>query len=93
MKIVLSGYIVIPEAELALVEDALVEHIALTKAEEGCLVFNVSKDPVNPCRYDVYEEFSSQAAFDFHQARVKSSPWGQATINVERHYLIKESTQ
>ncbi|TDO98047.1 putative quinol monooxygenase [Marinomonas balearica] len=88
-KVVLSGYILILEAELYEIEEALIEHVTLTKAEEGCLVFNVTKDPSNPLRYDVYEEFASQEAFDFHQTRVKSSTWGQVTTNVERHYSIQ----
>ncbi len=48
----------------------------------------VTQDDMNPLKFSVYEEFVDQAAFDLHQARVKSSRWGQVTQNVERHYQI-----
>ncbi|MFM5384476.1 putative quinol monooxygenase [Aeromonas veronii] len=63
-------------------------HIQLTRAETGCLIFKVTQDPLNPCRFDVYEEFVDQAAFQAHQARVKSSRWRKITVNVERHYTV-----
>ncbi|PJG57573.1 antibiotic biosynthesis monooxygenase, partial [Aeromonas cavernicola] len=56
-----------------------------------CLTFAVTQHPLNPCRFDVYEVFVDQAAFQAHQARVKSSRWGAMTGNVERHYTVTET--
>ncbi|WP_404819203.1 putative quinol monooxygenase, partial [Vibrio tritonius] len=36
-------------------------HKALTRAEAGCLVFEVTQNPDNPLRFDVYEEFIDAA--------------------------------
>lgn len=87
-KVTLSGYIIVPEGELAVVKKALIEHIRLTNEEEGCILFNVIQDSVNPNRFDVHEEFTDPLAFKLHQARVKFSSWGEVTKNVERHYEI-----
>lgn len=87
-KIRLQGFILIPAADLELVKSELGIHKALTLKEAGCLTFKVTQDDMNPLKYSVYEEFVDQAAFDLHQARVKSSKWGQVTQNVERHYQI-----
>ncbi|MGL5699680.1 MAG: putative quinol monooxygenase [Kluyvera sp.] len=87
-KIILKGFIIIPPNDLALVKDELDNHIQLTRSETGCLIFKVTQDPLNPCRFDVYEEFVDEAAFQAHQARVKSSRWGKITVNVERHYTV-----
>lgn len=87
-KIILKGYILVPENELEAVKKELVNHIALTRQEEGCLIFEVVQAENRPQRFDVYEEFASQDAFDKHQARVKSSYWGQVAANVVRHYKI-----
>ena len=87
-KVILQGFIIVPLSELAIVKSELDAHIRLTRAEKDCLIFEVTQDPLNPCRFDVYEEFVDEAAFQAHQARVKSSRWGEITVNVERHYTV-----
>jgi len=89
-KIILKGHIIVPEEDLETVKSALLTHIKLTKNEPGNLVFNVTQDESNHNKFDVYEEFINQAAFEFHQKRVKQSNWGLVTYNVERHYEISE---
>ena len=88
-KIILEGYILVPDDELKLVQNELPNHILLTRQEQGCIVFDVNQSSENINEFSVYEEFTSQAAFDSHQARVKSSRWGRLTSNVERHYQIR----
>ncbi|WP_411991760.1 hypothetical protein [Agarivorans sp. DSG3-1] len=51
-------------------------------------MFRVEPDEINPKQFNVYEVFISQAAFDYHQARVKASYWGEVTKDLERHYQI-----
>ncbi|MGF1712339.1 antibiotic biosynthesis monooxygenase [Vibrio kagoshimensis] len=89
-KVVLRGFIVVPEAELSQVKGELVNHITLTRAERGCLIFNVIQSEDNPYHFSVYEEFTDKESFEAHQARVKLSRWGEVTGNVERHYEITE---
>jgi len=88
VKIVLQGFIVVPDSDLEVVKSELVIHKKLTLKEVGCLTFTVTPDEVNPNKFSVYEEFEDQTAFDNHQARVKSSKWGEVTKNLERHYQI-----
>ncbi|WP_421198772.1 putative quinol monooxygenase [Aeromonas enteropelogenes] len=87
-KVILKGFIIVPQSDLAQVKDELARHIQLTRAEPGCLVFEVMQDSANSCRFDVYEEFVDNIAFQAHQARVKSSYWGEVTVNIERHYKV-----
>ncbi|GLT14471.1 putative quinol monooxygenase [Vibrio algivorus] len=87
-KVVLQGYIIVPEKDLALIINELENHRLLTWQEEGCLVFNVEQSPNNLCRFNVYEEFTDQAAFEFHQQRVKASLWGKLSQNAKRYYQI-----
>ena len=88
MGVILSGYVDVPDSDIAMVEKHLPTHIRLSLAEDGCVSFNVLVDPQNPNRYLVDEEFTTQAAFDAHQARVKASEWGQATAHLHRQYKI-----
>ncbi|MGJ8618948.1 MAG: putative quinol monooxygenase [Methylophilaceae bacterium] len=92
-KIILSGHIVVPDNDLEKVCDALSTHIALTRQEAGCLRFDVIQRDGFPNIFDVYEEFISKEAFEYHQARVKSSSWGKVASNVERQYSIREADE
>ena len=87
-KVILQGYIEVPPAALKRVEAELANHILLTRAEAGCLVFEVVQASSDPCRFDVYEEFADQDSFERHQARAKSSTWGEVTTDLTRRYEI-----
>lgn len=89
-KVILKGYIKVPESELFLVISALETHKILTLQEPGCLVFEVTQRKDSPHIFDVYEEFIDKPSFELHQQRVKSSSWGEVTVNVERHYQLIE---
>ncbi|MEL3923339.1 antibiotic biosynthesis monooxygenase [Aeromonas enteropelogenes] len=78
-KVTLKGYIIVSSSDLKAIKGELARHIQLTRTEPGCLVFEVIQDSANPCRFDVYEEFVDNIAFQAHQARVKSSYWGEIT--------------
>ena len=91
-KIILSGYIEVPLDDLVQVTSELPRHIELTRAEPGCLVFEVTQDQNNAHRFNVYEVFSDRQAFDVHQARVRRSKWGEVTQRVARHYEISEKS-
>ncbi len=88
-KVILTGHIIVSDLDLAVIKSELETHIRLTKAETGCLKFEVLVDSDNPNKLTVYEEFVSQADFDSHQLRVKNSKWGRVTKDVERHYTIR----
>jgi|TARA_B110000263_G_scaffold56249_1_gene47831 quinol monooxygenase YgiN len=87
-KVILEGYIVVSESDLINLKEHLDEHIKLTRAENGCIVFNVEQRNGKELIFDVYEEFSDKEAYYFHQERLKASPWYKATRKVERHYDV-----
>ena len=77
------------QTQSALVARLLPEHIRLTRAEAGCISFEVQQS-ADPLVWDVAEVFSDRAAFEAHQARAAASEWGQATRGIERRYAITE---
>jgi quinol monooxygenase YgiN len=87
-KVILEGYIVVSESDLINLKEHLDEHIKLTRAENGCIVFNVEQRNGKELIFDVYEEFSDKEAYYFHQERLKASPWYKATRKVEKHYDV-----
>ena len=90
-KVYLDGQLVAHSAaEHAVVDLYLEDHIALTRAEPGCLSFSVTPDPARPTRLIVTEEFRDRAAFEAHQARAQASPWAEVTQGIPRQYQISE---
>ena len=90
MKVVLKGYVLASDEDLAGIMEQLPTHIDLTRREAGCLVFEVTQNPGNKNRFEVYEEFVDRAAFEAHQARAKASQWGKVSANLEKHYHVEE---
>ncbi len=88
-RVVLSGYISVPASDLCAVRKAIPDHVLATRAEDGCLLFNVEEDLCEHGRFEVYEEFVDREAFEEHQRRVRESEWGTISRNVHRHYSIQ----
>lgn len=89
-RIRLSGMLICTtEEDDALVRRYLPPHIELTRAEPGCLEFEVRPSGI-PGVWRVQELFSSRHAFDAHQQRVRTSEWGDKTQHIERSYTIEE---
>ncbi|MFZ1468895.1 MAG: antibiotic biosynthesis monooxygenase [Paracoccaceae bacterium] len=84
--ITVTGHLIAAtEAEADLVRRYLPDHIRLSRAEPGCLTFNV--DPTDdPLVWRLDETFADHAAFDAHQARTRASPWFTATAGLKRDF-------
>lgn len=86
--ITLSGRLICANADdLALIRAHLPDHIRLSRAEVGCLSFEVH-ETADPLVWSVDETFTDQAAFDAHQARTRASAWFAATAHIKRDYTI-----
>lgn len=64
-------------------------HMALSRAEPGCLSFQID-DTDDPLVFDVLESFRDREAFDAHQARTRESPWFAVTRGVLRDFRVEE---
>ncbi|WP_207903597.1 putative quinol monooxygenase [Rhodovulum marinum] len=85
---ILSGYFLAPPTQLAAIRTALPEHIRLSRAEPGCLCFDVTEDPDVPGRFDVYEEFIDADALRAHRRRCDASRWGWIARDADRRYTV-----
>lgn len=84
----LSGFLRCASAEdIQLVETHLPAHLRLTRAEPGCISFDVTQTD-DPLVWRVEELFVDRAAFDFHQQRTRASEWFTATSAIPRDYEI-----
>ncbi len=65
----------------------LPDHIRLSRAEVGCISFNVQPTD-NPLVWQVDETFTDQAAFDLHQQRTRASAWWTVTAAITREFKV-----
>lgn len=76
-------------AEAQAVRSHLPDHLRLTRAEPGCLTFDVTPTD-DPLVFEVLESFRDRPAFDAHQARTRDSAWFAATRTILRDFRIEE---
>lgn len=74
-------------AKAARVRAALPAHIALTRAEAGCISFEVLPTS-DPMVWTVSERFTDATAFKAHQTRAAASDWARETAGIARDYTI-----
>ncbi len=90
-RVRLTGFLLCRTPEEAdRVAALLPEHTRLTRAEPGCLRFEVWRSQADPCRFAVSECFRDRAAFEAHRARAATTIWARATRGIPRDYVIGE---
>ena len=77
------------DTEAEAVRTHLPVHIAQTRAEPGCLTFEVSVTD-DPMVYEMMEAFRDRPSFDAHQTRTRDSAWFGATREILRNFKMEE---
>lgn len=75
--------------EVAAVRAHLAAHVALSRAEPGCLSFEITAGE-DPLSFEVIESFRTQQDFAAHQVRTRQSPWFEATRHILRDFRVEE---
>ncbi|MDN3935602.1 antibiotic biosynthesis monooxygenase [Arthrobacter sp. YD4] len=87
-NVFLTGHLVCSDQEqVGVVAQHLPLHIKLTRAEPGCISFEVNPTQ-DPLIWQVNEQFQDSNSFRAHQRRVAESEWGRVSAHVDRHYEI-----
>ena len=91
MPVTLTGFLICRSLEEAdRVSELLPQHIRLSRAELGCVRFEVWRSRSDPVRYAVYELYTNRETFEAHQKRSRDSEWFRATQHIPRDYRITE---
>jgi quinol monooxygenase YgiN len=86
----LRGHLIcVTEDEVATVNAHLPQHIALTRAEPGCLSFEITPTD-DPKVFEVMETFRTRDDFNAHQTRTRASVWFEATRGILRDFRIED---
>ena len=68
----------------------LAEHIRLTRAEPGCLSFEVHRSAADPACFAVSETYADAAALAAHRARAEVTVWARVTAGIPRDYQVTD---
>ncbi len=88
MGVILTGTLTCSGEDAKAVKEALPGHIRLSRAEPGCLRFEVTETA--PGVFTVSDEFVDRAAFEAHQARTRASAWWAATSHIPRAFDMSD---
>nr|WP_321509728.1 putative quinol monooxygenase [uncultured Celeribacter sp.] len=61
-------------------------HRRLSRAEPGCLQFDLWQDELDPSLFHVHEVFRSESDFEAHQTRTRRSDWWRITHAMTRNF-------
>lgn len=61
----------------------LPEHVALSRAEPGCLFFATAQSD-DPLIWQIEELYADEAALDAHKERLASSTWAKVSAQLKR---------
>ena len=87
--VTVSGFLIAPTlADADRASELLPEHIRLSRAEPGCLTFEVERSQSDPIRFALFEVFRDEEAFTAHQARTRASAWWTETTGFERDFAV-----
>ena len=86
----LRGHLIcVTDDEVAAVTAHLSLHVALTRAEPGCLGFEISATD-DPKVFEVMETFRTRDDFAAHQTRTRASVWFEATRGILRDFRVED---
>ena len=87
--VILTGYLDNIKRDVAYyLKDPTWAHIDLSRAEPGCLRFDISSCLSKRGRWQIVEIFEDAEAYEAHQSRTRASEWFKLTAGIERHYNV-----
>lgn len=90
--VALAGRLICTDMDqMLLAMDLLPGHTAASRAEPGCLRFDIAQDGDDPMVWTLSELFADDAAFAAHQARTADSGWGRDSGAIRRDFTRAEA--
>lgn len=92
-KLTIVARILAKPEKTALVQQELVKLIAPTRAEEGCINYNLHQDHENPALFLFYENWATRDLWQKHMANTHLAAFIAATEGAIEELVINEMTQ
>lgn len=79
--------------KIELVKTELVKLIDMTRAEEGCLQYDLHQDNENPVHFLFYENWESRELWQRHMSNQHLKNYMAATEGAVEEFVLNEMTQ
>ncbi len=91
-KLTIVANITAQADQIDLVRDELEKLIAPTRAEEGCLQYDLHQSNTNPAHFMFYENWTSRELWQDHMESSHLKDYGQATEGAVEDFTLYEMT-
>lgn len=79
--------------KIALVKKELEKLLAITRAEAGCINYDLHQDNDNPAHFMFYENWESRELWQTHMNAPHLAAYMQATDGAVAEFILNEMTQ
>jgi quinol monooxygenase YgiN len=81
------------EDKIELVKAELLKLIDITRAEEGCINYDLHQDNENPAHFTFYENWETRALWQTHMANQHLADYMAATEGAVAQFTLSEMTK
>ena len=92
-KLTIVARILAKEEKRELVKNELLKLIDITRAEAGCLNYDLHQDNENPNRFLFYENWESRELWQTHMENAHLADYLAATEGAVEEFIVHEMTQ
>ncbi len=85
--------IVAQKDNIELVKAELLKLIGITRAEEGCINYDLHQDNENPAHFTFYENWVSRELWQTHMANTHLAAYMEATEGAVDSFVLNEMTR
>jgi quinol monooxygenase YgiN len=89
-KLTILANIVAKPDQVEFVKSELLKLIELTKAEQGCLDYNLHQDNENPAHFMFYENWQNRTSWQHHMDADYMKAYGEAVENAVESWTLNE---
>ncbi|MGF1785472.1 antibiotic biosynthesis monooxygenase [Photobacterium swingsii] len=93
MALTIIANIVAKDDKIDLVKSELVKLINTTRAEEGCINYDLHQDNENPAHFTFYENWTSRELWQTHMANSHLADYMAATEGAVASFTLNEMTK
>ncbi|MDG3086480.1 putative quinol monooxygenase [Vibrio hannami] len=92
-KLTIVANIIAKEDKIELVKAELLKLIDITRAEEGCINYDLHQDNENPKHFLFYENWESRELWQAHMGNQHLKEYVEATEGAVEVFTLNEMTQ
>lgn len=91
-KLTIVANIIVKEDKIEFVKAELLKLIDVTRAEQGCINYDLHQDNENPAHFVFYENWESRELWQTHMKNKHLTQYMEATDGAVESFILNEMT-